>query len=77
LAFALGLFSKENALTLLGIIVLDVLVLMRLRKMQGIPFSLKSTIQSVWPTLLAFALIAVAYFAARYQVLGGFTRSEL
>lgn len=76
-AFALGLFSKENALTLLGVIVLDVLVFARLRKMQGIPFSLRSTIQSVWPTILAFAVIAVAYFAARYQVLGGFTRSEL
>jgi len=71
-----GLFSKENTLTLGGVILLELLVVLRLRQMQKQPVDLKPLLRRLAPAAIALLAVVGLYFAARISVLGAITRAE-
>ena len=77
LAYALAVFSKENVLTLLGVVLLEALIWRRMAKMTGRNVEFWARLLSRQGLcLLAIVVVTAGYLAARYEILGGLTRSE-
>ncbi|MCX7014883.1 MAG: DUF1736 domain-containing protein, partial [Candidatus Sumerlaeota bacterium] len=77
-AYALGVFSKENALTLAGVAILEVVIWRRVEQLAGRPTaSWKSIARRIAPGLAAILAVTAAYLGARHEVLGAVTRPDV
>ncbi len=77
LSFAFGVFSKENAIALLGVIILEVVAWMRLRQLRREPLPLLATYRESALLLAGMVVVAMIYLWARTTVLGVFANAPL
>lgn len=73
---ALGMFSKEHTVTVIGVVVLSGIVLWRYWKLEQHPATLGAVTRRLLPALIALMVVLGIYLLARMAVLGGLARSQ-